>query len=343
MKTKIVYVACSLKSDCYIEQAFISAWSVRQYNKDCQIIMVCDQDTYATFGTSNRQNYKYLFDSFIVKDFNEDQGMMERSRVLKTTLRNIIEGDFLFIDTDTIVCKDLSYIDDFPFNLGMVLDNNCIFNKAFLYDSFVRRTKKLYGIDIAKEKNYYNSGVIFARDTPSNREFYSYWHNLWKSKCHDEACQMKDQFSLMATDMHFEHRITEMNGDMNCQVLSSIQYLHTASILHIYRSWSASGKFNEVFPLVNDNFYENIKEEGITEDVKSMVVNAKSQFSSPTMIVSGELAYYWFTKCNMDALSSNWYHLFMHLHRKHPIIYNTIESFCAFIRNNYQKTKKKNN
>ena len=64
MKTKIVYVACSLNSDCYLEQAFISAWSVRQYNKDCQIIMVCDQDTYATFGTSNRQNYKYLSQAF---------------------------------------------------------------------------------------------------------------------------------------------------------------------------------------------------------------------------------------------------------------------------------------
>ncbi|MFX4681913.1 hypothetical protein ABTB34_20895, partial [Acinetobacter baumannii] len=48
-------------------------------------------------------------------------GKTERSRFIKTTIRKHVDGDFLFIDTDTVVCRELVPPDC---ELGMVYDAN---------------------------------------------------------------------------------------------------------------------------------------------------------------------------------------------------------------------------
>lgn len=84
MKTKIVYVVASLDDDIYMEQAIVSAWSARYYNPDCQIEMVCDQDIFKTLDSGIRSQNKSLFNKIHVREFMPEQGMMERSRWLKT-------------------------------------------------------------------------------------------------------------------------------------------------------------------------------------------------------------------------------------------------------------------
>lgn len=172
MKTKIVYVVASLDDDIYMEQAIVSAWSARHYNPDCRIEMVCDQDTFTTLESGIRAQYKNLFNDIHIREFQPEQNLMERTRWMKTTLREIIEGDFLYLDTDTVVCTDLSYVDGFDFDLGMVLDCNCDFPQTLVYDLVVPTMKEIYGLDVSKETQYYNSGVAFVRDCQKTRDFY---------------------------------------------------------------------------------------------------------------------------------------------------------------------------
>ena len=289
MKTKIVYVAASVESDIYMEQAIVSAWSARQHNPDCCIELVCDNDTFATLGYGVRAQYKTLFDKIHVRQFKPEQGMMERSRWMKTSLRDIVDGDFLYLDTDTVVCTDLSYVDDFNFDLGMVQDCNCEFSQSLIYDWVVPVMKKMYDMDVSEEELQFNGGVAFVRDSQMTRDFYHRWNELWVESML-KFNRMKDQQPLMKANIDMGYVVTEMSGDLNCQVAESIQYLHTAHVVHFFNN--LLGKSDSLSPLFKDIFVE-VKEHGLTDKAKQSILDCKSSFSSPSMPVPREGAMLW--------------------------------------------------
>lgn len=335
MKTKIVYVVASLDADIYMEQAIVSAWSACHYNPDSRIEMVCDQDTYATLDSGIRAQYKSLFDQIHVREFQPEQSMMERSRWLKTTLREIIEGDFLYLDTDTVVCADLSSVNDFDFELGMVLDQNCEFNNFLYRDAVIKRTKRLYDVDISNELNYFNSGVAYVKDTFRSHEFYRSWHELWKSKRY-ESEGLKDQSALAATNIKHNHLITEMTGGLNCQVMSSIQYMHTAKVMHFFNTlFTAKGP--SLSPFYGKSLFLEVKEKGITEDIAYKILHCKSLFSSPSMPVPYEGAKLWASYCantsDVNLLDTNVLRTMKYIHRSYPKVFGMMESVVTSIIN----------
>lgn len=335
MKTKIIYVVASLDADTYMEQAFVSAWSARYHNPDCRIEMVCDQDTFATLNSGIRAQYKSLFNQIHVREFTPEQSMMERSRWLKTTLREIIEGDFLYLDTDTVVCADLLYVDDLDCDLAMVLDQNCEFN-VFLYrDGVIKRTRRLYDVDISNEPCYFNAGVSYVKDTTSVHNFYRSWHELWKSKRYENE-GLKDQSALAATNIKHNHLITEISGDLNCQVMVSIQYLHTAKVIHFFNTLFTA-KESLLSPFYGKSLFLEIKEKGITKDIAYKILHCKSLFTSPSMPVPYEGAELWASYCrnktDIKLLDTNILMTIKYIHQSYPKLFSMMESVVTTIIN----------
>lgn len=346
MKTKIVYVVASVDEDVYMEQAIVSAWSVRHYNPDCRIEMVCDQDTYTTCMFGIRAQYRSLFDEIHVREFKSDQCMKERSRWMKTTLREIIKGDYLYLDTDTVVCADLSYIDDFGFDLGMVLDCNCEFSHTLVYDWVVPTMQRIYGMDVSKERIYYNSGVAFVRDSQLAREFYKYWNEQWVYSLRQFGI-MQDQQPLLKTNHDMGYVVTEMSGDLNCLVVESIQYLHTAHIVHFANH--LLGKDDGLSPFYKNLFLE-VKQYGLTDKIKETIMNCKSSFCSPSMPVSREAAVFWRNylssqntrKFEEKIKSSNSYYTISCLWRRYPRLMRAVEMILGFFIRLYKRLKPRN-
>lgn len=327
MKTKIVYVLASLDADVYMEQAFVSAWSARHYNPDCHIEMVCDQDTFATMKSGIRGQYKSLFDTFHVQDFRPEQSMRERSRWMKTSLRKLIEGDYLFLDSDTVVCSNLSHIDDYNFSIGMALDQNCEM-KDFLYRTGVtNRTKRLFNVDISAETKYFNSGVAYVKDNAQTHIFYKKWHQMWMSKRYEND-GIKDQASLAATNLLLGHVITEMSGDMNCQVMASIQYLHTAHIMHFFNTFFTA-KGPSLHPFYGKNLFLEVKEQGITKDIVHKILQCKSLFISPSVPVPFEGAKIWELYSKRNIFNTNAWITLQYIHQSHPLVFKFIEYFIT--------------
>lgn len=93
----MVYVLVSNDKDYYLEQAYVSMFSLKKYNPKAQIYVVADQDTVDGIKSNSiRQNLSVYVDSFISVDFDKTVGLKERSRFLKTTLRKHVDGDFCF-------------------------------------------------------------------------------------------------------------------------------------------------------------------------------------------------------------------------------------------------------
>lgn len=301
MNTKIVYVVASLDDDIYMEQAIVSAWSVRHYNPDCHIEMVCDQDTLATLDSGIRAQYKSLFSKINVREFQPEQSMMERSRWMKTSLRQIIEGDYLYLDTDTVVCAELSYIDNFDFELGIVRDINCELKDSIFLGITQDRYYSLYHEKIELDDIYYNSGVIYAKDTKSNYIFWENWHNLWKQNRHTPS-GIYDQAHLYRANKLCGNIVHTMDDRMNCQVIADVADINEAYIMHFFNNhWT---KNNIVSPLLDEQFYYYVKKNW-TSQIEEIILHCKTNFKRPSVIVDKECFLFYFQYNSLTCLNDS--------------------------------------
>ena len=126
---KYLYVLVSNESDYYYEQVLLSVLSLREYNPDAFIVMLVDIDTKNSL-IGNRKKILNVIDKLEVVDLSHLQDNKIKSRWLKTTMNKYINGDFLYIDCDTIITQSLLIHQNWTFDIG---DRSLFLNVSFLY------------------------------------------------------------------------------------------------------------------------------------------------------------------------------------------------------------------
>ena len=126
MTTKIIYCLVSDTKDYYYEQLLVSLCSLRKYNPDAIVEVVVDKETKDTLVSERAGIYNYVTDVIQI-DVPNEFAKKQRSRFIKTRLRELVSGDFFFIDTDTVIIGDLSIIDSIPADVAMAYDANSPF------------------------------------------------------------------------------------------------------------------------------------------------------------------------------------------------------------------------
>ena len=289
MKTKVVYVLVSTDKDIYLEQMWVSLFSLHHFHDDVTVEVATDEATAHRIQSPQYKEVSSMIDNIIAVPFDENVSGMERSRYLKTNIRQLVCGDFLFIDTDTIITGDLSEVDRLETNLGMVLDWHCALSARPNWQGIRKRIKKLFEIELDSNTNYFNSGVIYSKDTSESHYFFDVWHKNW-GKAKDKPNGMQDQQSLAVT-VNEIGGVTELSGDFNCQPLASINYLTTAKIVHFFNTnWAPY----PISPFFGKKFYMGIKTRGaISEADKASILTCRSQFVSPCLYVTGDDVIIW--------------------------------------------------
>jgi hypothetical protein len=286
MKTKIVYVVTSDETDVYLEQALLSVFSLRKHNPNAYVELVVDQDTDATITGKRGEILKYI-DNKVVINVPEEFNKVCRSRWLKTSLRQHVKGDFLFIDTDTIVTDDLNEIDSFQGNLGAVMNAHVpiSFRKDSKYIKIIKKNALEEGWTCSDEITFFNSGVIFVKDTTESYGFFSCWHKTWED-FYTRFGRYEDQAPLAATNEKFKYIIKEISGTWNCQIArNGISYLPKAKIMH----YLAYERTAHPWFFYNHDILNEIKSIGyISDKISKLVDDAKFSFDVPNMIISGQ-------------------------------------------------------
>ena len=289
MGLKIVYDVISSERDDYFEQAWVSMSSLRHFNPKVHVVLLTDEQTAQTIEKTYRKKAKQLIDDIVVVPFDKQYSNKEKSRWIKTSMRRLVKGDFLFIDADTIVAGalDESYFDSFPNFIGAVHDYNCssqiVCHSEIFKIMYVNRLKSIYGIDYKKETDVYNSGVLFVKDVPEAYVLFDAWHKNWLIA--NEKGECLDQLPLVKTCQDMGNPIHSMSGIYNCQVKFSIQYLHKAVILHTFSHQQDSS----LSPILGVYLYDEIKRsQGLDDKVKNIILNAKDTFVSPCFLVGKE-------------------------------------------------------
>lgn len=285
MRTKIVYDVISTSEDNYFEQAWASAWSLKYYTQGAYIIILTDIATKRTIYSDARKKSLEIFDEVITVNFEKEYSNKEKSRWIKTNMRRLVEGDFLFIDSDTIVCGDLTEIDNIKLNaIGAVLDNHCysqeISSFPIFQNMYIKPMKEVFNIDYDYKNNMYNSGVLLVKDTPQSFTFFDSWHRNWEKSREKGEC--RDQLALLVTMQSFPNVIQELEGIYNCQIRNSIQYFIKSKIIHTFVSQENSS----LSVIFGSEIYDNIKRNGgITPQVVDLLLGCKYSFNSPSFLM----------------------------------------------------------
>lgn len=285
MNTKIVYALVSSPSDFYLEQALISVYSLRMYNPNAVVELVVDSITNMNLVGKRAKIRDYVNEVHVV-EISEEYNPVQRSRYLKTNLRKFIKGDYLFIDCDTVICGRLDDIDAFKGEIGMVADIN---GDMLLKDQLVIERCHQAGFMDVEDKPYFNSGVIFSRDTESSHRLYEEWYKLWQLS--NENGVSFDQPALCQANQTLNYPIQEMSGVWNCQFKYSkgYKYMKKAKVLHYYSN-NGVGKR----PYAQDRIFEYIKEKGIIDKVVDNIVRHPDTILYPAMTINDDKAFEYF-------------------------------------------------
>lgn len=285
MKTKLLYVIVSNERDIYLEQGYVSMFSAKMQMPECHITILTDVKSSETFKGLRKEETKYA-DEIIAIDLDPNLPAQKRSRLLKTNARNYVDGDFLFIDCDTIIVKDLSSIDNNGSILSACWDTHSDFAHN-PYRSYCIQHAKLLGIDISNEKVYFNSGVILVKDNEFTRNFYKRWNENYL-KGYEKGVSM-DQPALEVTNIEFDYPIQKLDPEWNCELKHGIRYLKDANIVH-YLCTNPSRSNDKQFFLLNEkDTFLKVKETGtITSEIIEVIKDPFKGIAEVTHCFAGK-------------------------------------------------------
>ena len=228
MKTKVVYVLVCSGKDTYFEQFLLSLLSLKYHDPEREVEVFMDPDSY---GYVRKTGNALLREGVTLQKAevpNSGSGLF-KSRYLKTTLRQRVEGDFLFLDTDTLVAGALDEVDR---TAGDVAAAASINGPARGLTPFKRRLLSQAGFPESPDGAYFNSGVLLVRDTPLAAQLFECWHALWQVSF--ERNVPYDQPALYAANLRCGGIIRELPGKWNCLVThdAGLHYFREALVIH---------------------------------------------------------------------------------------------------------------
>jgi hypothetical protein len=317
---KFVYVLTSSEEDYYYEQFFLSLTSMHLYNPDAEIIVLIDIKTKK--GLIDKRS-KFEKNVSEIKIITVPAGFTQKeaSRWIKTSIRNYIDGDFLFIDCDTIVTSYLDLSSMEHIKIGAVLDTHVSLSSHHLKNMFIKQKETSGFTHQFDFINYFNSGIIYCKDTPDTYNFFNLWHKLW-SESNRHGIPV-DQPSFNQANCETLNIISELPGEWNCQIShNGLNFLYNAKIIHYY----ATSLTNLAHPykLASAEVLSSIKETGeIHQEITKLLHNPLAAFEENTRIVS--------EKYILDVFDSPMFKLLVWLRDCHILLYKMLNGTLRFL------------
>ena len=314
MQTKLVYVLTCAEEATYIEQALMSVWSARSHNEDAYIVLLVDDKTNELLVDKRSEILQYIREKIVIEFADSSLSMMYRSRYIKTQVRELVDGNFLFIDSDTIINNTLVEIDNISFDVAAVPESNLPIERfhPMLYQPMCENANKI-GWKYEGEEYYFSSGVIYVKDTPDTHRLFKLWHKYWKEGL--EKGISIDQPSLARANIECGHIIQKIDNKWNCIMFTYPRKAQSAYILHYasYRNMSF---------LFTKRVLQYIKENGLTEYIKKYILDSTSSY--------------------IPFKSSFYHYNFSDFYKRYKLLVKGISDYSLNIDNSFIDYKRKN-
>lgn len=222
---RYVYALAADGPGAYLRMTAVSSLSVRAWDAKAHITLLTDDRSLGALTP-----FRSRFDEVVVADAPDSDARV-RSRYLKTAMRNLVSGDFLFLDGDTIVCGDLAPLAKTAADLAAVADQHR--TTPALADV----EERIYGAcDWPRPSRVsLNSGVLYWRDTSAARETGTLWREKWEV-CRKITGRHNDQQALNSALEEGSATCAELPAEYNAQVGLRPETAFGARVWHVFAS-----------------------------------------------------------------------------------------------------------
>ena len=268
---KYLYVLVGSKKGFYCEQTLVSMASLKRIEPASFITLLVDNQTEVDCKKKIERIRKYV-DEYIIVPIEEDFPAIARSRYIKTTMRKYVEGDFLYVDADTIWNAPVEK-NDFTHDIMGVLDGHCLLADHPLKKGIEEDFRKVgYNPEVER---YVNGGVLFSKDSDVSRKFYDLWHETWRhtslSRC------FIDMPSLNYAIKRIGDSFALLPDSYNVQISRSWEYFPHAKLIHFFTGWQ-NNYFESPYLFQKNSFWEEVCQNGISKYVSDAINNPLVSF-----------------------------------------------------------------
>ena len=171
-----VYVVSSSKEDHFAEMAAISMASLRMTNPGSSIVAVIDKECSQSPG---------LVEIHRIADKIIEQGApfsdaLTRSRYLKVNLRSYLAGDYIYLDSDTMILRSLADAWNTEGDIAAVSDLSDVFGQPYPFTEEPHYDYDALGW-VRQARPYINTGVFLVRDKGVALTFYEHYAAHWET------------------------------------------------------------------------------------------------------------------------------------------------------------------
>lgn len=261
-----VYVLISGEDDFYAEEMLISVASLRKYHPHDHVLLLTDKETINNLQDHRKDILNYVDEVkevFIPENFSR----VQRSRFLKTSIEIYVEKDFVFLDSDTVIIKELKFPKDRkPDIMAVYAAHGGKIDEVLYLDHFKKYYKArgmIYNRSDYPAKEYFNSGVLFCRKTEMTKLFFEEWHNSWL-KSSTEYSWNQDQVDFCLSNIKLGKIVKPIKGIYNCQILyaDSLKYIDKAKIIHYF----SKSPHTAYYKFRNPDYLMNLRKRGIPDE-----------------------------------------------------------------------------
>jgi hypothetical protein len=225
----VVYVLVYHGRGRYPVMTHVSASAARRVHPDARLVLVTDEETPPHLDRSHPR-LPGLFDEVI--PFPADMPELRaRSFYLKTRLRDLIAGDFVYLDSDTLPVRPFADVFEREWDVALVQDRNHHCPVTPVYPHWeVPRMKKL-GWDNPLPR-YFNAGIGFYRDTAAARAVVADWQRRWRQSY--AAGDDWDQLALSCAAATVPANVLELPPAYNAMVTVHPAHARGARVYHFF-------------------------------------------------------------------------------------------------------------
>jgi len=242
---KVVYAVTSSGRDFFSSMTRISATAIRISNPKAAIVLACDDHSVAAM----RHSRDPLLDEVdeLITCCTPAGDCVFRNRFVKTRLRVLYDGPFLFLDSDTLVRDNISKIFLLDTDIACATNHsrNSIEQQLYPHDTAILSTMGWPH----RQDVFVNGGVMFYNDTPGAARFCDNWHRKWLSS-YKFTKKHYDQPALNAAIFATEPRLEILPHRFNAQFKATPAAASKATIWHFYSSLRGDEPITEFEQLV---------------------------------------------------------------------------------------------
>jgi lipopolysaccharide biosynthesis glycosyltransferase len=237
-----VYVLTSDGKDKFLDMTYLSASMIRYIHPDARITILCDETSYQPVINSRHALLKTVDDflSCPTPDFPASY----RNRYVKCRMRQLVKGDFLYLDSDTLARKSLESL--FEIKESFAAANN---HNRELPENFGWNDKDVYDKIgwTYPEKHYLNGGLQFWRDADAAYRLAELYIEKWTIL--QQAGFHFDQPALNAAIVEWKGEYRVLDNKFNAQIRADLRSGIDASLWHYYQTNTTSPVYKEYFTI----------------------------------------------------------------------------------------------